>query len=283
MSGTRVRSRNATFQYWQTLLANRTKRGRARELVVQGVRPTELAIAAGTPIRSLLIGDSRSGSGSARSGPTLSRWAQEVADHARSAGAAEYVLDPELLAELGEQEDRIPELLITVEIPRDDPARITAAPDLLAVALDRPASPGNVGSIIRSADAFGAGGVLITGHGADPYDPRSVRASTGSVFTVPSVRLAGQADAMDWVDSMRHRGTPVQVVGTDETGTDSVDRIDLTRPTLIVTGTERTGMSAGWREACDVIARIPIGGHASSLNAANATSIVLYEAVRQRG
>lgn len=273
MPVTRVRSRNATFQYWQTLLTNRTKRGRARELVVQGVRPTDLAITAATPIRSLLIAD----------GGPRSRWAREVIDHARSVGAAEYVLDPGLLAELGEQEDRIPELLITVEIPRDDPARIVAAQNLLAVALDRPASPGNVGSIIRSADAFGAHGVLITGHGADPYDPRAVRASTGSVFTIPCVRLAGPAEAMDWVATMRHSGVPVQVVGTDETGTDPVDRIDLTRPTLIVTGTERTGMSAGWREACDVITKIPIGGHASSLNAANATSIVLYEAVRQRG
>lgn len=273
MAVTRVRSRNATFQYWQTLLTNRTKRGRARELVVQGVRPTDLALAAGTPIRSLLIADSG----------TRSRWAHDVADQARAAGAAEYLLEPDLLAELGEQEDRTPELLITVEIPQDDPRRIDAAPNLLAVALDRPASPGNVGSIIRSADAFGAHGVLITGHGADPYDPRAVRASTGSVFTVPSVRLAGPDDAMAWVSAVREGGVPLQVVGTDETGTTSVSQVDLTAPTLIVTGTEKTGMSAGWREACDVITKIPIGGHASSLNAANATSIVLYEATRQRG
>ena len=125
--------------------------------------------------------------------------------------------------------------------------------------------------------------MIITGHGADPYDPRAVRASTGSIFTIPSVRLAGPADAMAWVSATRHSGVPVQVVGTDETGTHPIERVDLTRPTLIVTGTEKTGMSAGWREACDVIAKIPIGGHASSLNAANATSIVLYEAARQRG
>ena len=114
MSVTRVRSRNATFQYWQTLLTNRNKRGRSRELVVQGVRPTDLALAAHTPIRSLLVADAG----------TRSRWAQEVADHARAAGAAEYLLELELLGELGEQEDRTPELLITVEIPQDDPARI---------------------------------------------------------------------------------------------------------------------------------------------------------------
>ena len=216
MSITRIRSRNATFQYWQTLLTNRTKRGRAGELVVQGVRPTDLALAADTPIRSLLVAE----------GGTRSRWAQEVADRARATGAHEYVLEPALLAELGEQEDRTPELLITVEIPPDDPTRILTAPDLLAVALDRPASPGNVGSIIRSADAFGAHGVLVTGHGADPYDPRALRASTGSVFTVPAVRLAAAADAMAWVASVRDSGVPVQVVGTDETGTDSIERVN---------------------------------------------------------
>lgn len=193
------------------------------------------------------------------------------------------MLEPELLAELGEQEDRTPELLITVPTPADDPARIDVRPDLLAVALDRPASPGNVGSIIRSADAFGAHGVLITGHGADPYDPRAVRASTGSVFTIPTVRLAAPSDVLRWVESARAAGIPVQLIGTDETGSEAIDEVDLTRPTVVVTGTEKTGMSAGWRAACDVVAKIPIGGHASSLNAANATSIVLYEAARQRG
>ena len=72
------------------------------------------------------------------------------------------------------------------------------------------------------------------------------------------------------------------VVGTDETGTVDVRDVDLAGPVLLVVGNETRGMSAGWREACDVVARIPMAGAASSLNMATAASLVLYEAMRQR-
>jgi TrmH family RNA methyltransferase len=109
-----------------------------------------------------------------------------------------------------------------------------------------------------------------------------VRASTGSVFTVPCVRLAGPADVRAWVDARRSDGIPVQIVGTDEDGSAEITDVDLRLPTLIVTGNETSGMSSAWREICDIVARIPIRGHASSLNAANATTVLLYEADRQR-
>lgn len=272
MSARTVSVRNATFQYWETLLANRTKRNRAGEMVVQGVRPISLALDAQWPVRAVLV----------NSRGTRSRWAADTLSQALGRGAQRFEVTPDLLLELAEKDEDAPEVLLIVAIPDDDPARITAGNDLLAVALDRPSSPGNVGSIVRSVDAFGGHGVFVTGHAVDPYDPRSVRASTGSVFTVPSVRLAGPQDVLRWVDGQRARGIPVQVVGTDETGTIDVTDVDLRRPTLIVTGNETTGMSAAWRDACDVVARIPIRGHASSLNAANATTVMLYEADRQR-
>jgi 23S rRNA (uridine2479-2'-O)-methyltransferase len=133
-----------------------------------------------------------------------------------------------------------------------------------------------VGTAIRSADAFGAAAVIVTGHAADPYDPRAVRASTGSLFAVPVIRLDGHAPAVAW--AVAHGLT---VVGTDEEGDADIDAVDLTTPTLLVIGAEATGLSAGWREACR-LSRIPIGGAASSLNAASAASIALYECSRQR-
>jgi tRNA G18 (ribose-2'-O)-methylase SpoU len=144
------------------------------------------------------------------------------------------------------------------------------------VALWGVGDPGNVGTVIRSADGFGAAGVIIVGHGADPYDPKAVRASTGSLFAVPVVRVPAPGTVLDWLPA------PVRVVGTDETGQLDVADHDLTGPTLLVVGNETTGMSAAWRDACDVVVRIPIGGAASSLNAATAASVVLYEAARQR-
>src|SRR5690606_9566393 len=151
---------------------------------------------------------------------------------------------------------------------------------VLLVALDRPTSPGNIGSIVRSVDALGGHGVIVTGHAADPYDPKALRASTGSAIMTPTVRVSGIQPALEWVAATRAAGVDVQIVGTDEAGTVEVWDVDFTRPTVIVTGNEHSGMSAAWREACDVLTRIPMGGHASSLNAATATSVILYEAAR---
>ena len=267
-----VTTRNAAFQQWQTLLTNRTKRHRAGELLVQGVRPVSLALEAGWQIRAVLTdGDAR-----------LSQWASEALSKARHAGAVHYKLASDLIAELGEKEDGAPEVLLVVAMPSDDLERIPTSPDMLAVALDRPTSPGNVGSITRSLDAFGGSGLIVTGHAADPYDPRAVRASTGSTFTVPTVRSASATPVLEWVEQVRASGIALQLLGTDERGDVELPDADLTRPTLILTGNETTGLASVWREACDVMVRIPIGGHASWLNAANATTVMLYEAIRQR-
>ncbi|PJI94670.1 TrmH family RNA methyltransferase [Luteimicrobium subarcticum] len=267
----RVTVRNATFQQWQTLLTNRNKRHRAGATVVQGVRPITLAVEAGLPVRAWLI----DGEGS------LSSWASELTSRVR---AERFAVAPELLRELGGKDDDTPELLAVVGLPSDDLDGIAsrAGDDaLLAVALDRPTSPGNVGTVVRSVDAFGGHGVIVTGHAADPYDPKAVRASTGSVFAVPVVGAASAAAVTDRIDAL---GDGVQVVGTDEDGDVDLRDVDLTMPTLVVTGNETRGLSAPWREACDVVARIPMrASAASSLNMATATSVVLYEALRQRG
>ncbi|HEU4426882.1 MAG TPA: TrmH family RNA methyltransferase, partial [Pilimelia sp.] len=120
------------------------------------------------------------------------------------------------------------------------------------------------------------------GHAADPYDPKAVRASTGSLFAVPVVRAASHREVLDWVASRRAKGIPVRIVGTDERGAVEVADQDLTGPTLVVVGNETHGLSAGWRQACDHLVRIPMTGAASSLNAAAAATVVLYEAARQR-
>src|ERR1700722_1085330 len=165
----RVSSRNARFQQWQALLGNRNKRQRAGGFLVQGVRAISLAARFGWRFRALIHDCER----------PLSQWAQALL---RDAGATLVPMAPDLLAELGEKDEGVPELIAVVEMPADDLGRIEAGDGFLGVVLDRPASPGNVGSIIRSADALGARGVIVTGHAADVYDPRCVRASTGSLF-----------------------------------------------------------------------------------------------------
>ena len=264
----RITTRNARFQEWQALLANRRKRQRSGEFIVQGVRPVTLAIRHGWPIRALIYDGDR----------PLSAWAESV----RAGGAPQVAMAGELLGELGEKADEVPELIAVVAMPPDDYARIPVRPDFLGVALDRPSSPGNIGTAVRSADAFGASGVIVTGHSADPYDPKAVRASTGSLFAVPVVRDGSPAGALAWVRAQHRSGVPVTILGTDEKGDVDVADHDLTGPTLIVVGNEASGLSEAWRAASDRIARIPITGSASSLNAASATTVLLYEAARQR-
>jgi len=264
-----VTSRNARFQQWQALLSNRAKRQRSGEFIVQGVRPITLAVRHGWRIKALLY-DADGAS---------SRWAQETLD---AVPAAKVAVSPELMQELGEKTDTSPELLAIAALPDDDLARIPAGPGMLTVVFDRPASPGNIGTLIRSADALGASGVIVAGHAADVYDPRSVRASTGSLFSVPVVRVPSHRPVIDWVGAIRAGGTGVRLVGTDENGDLDVTEVDFTQPTVLLVGNEAAGLSVAWRDACDDLARIPMLGAATSLNAATAAAVALYESARQR-
>jgi 23S rRNA (uridine2479-2'-O)-methyltransferase len=265
----RVTRRNARFQQWAALLENRSKRQRSGEFIVQGVRPITLALRNGWPIRVVLYD----------ADGAVSQWARETLD---AVAVPKVAVAPELMHELGGKTGAAPELLVVAALPADDLARIPAGPGMLTVVFDRPASPGNLGTLIRSADAFGASGVIVTGHAADAYDPRSIRASTGSLFSLPVVRVLSHRPVLDWAGALRARGLRVSVVGTDEHGAVDVADVDFTRPTLLVVGNETAGLSAAWRDACDHLARIPMLGTASSLNAAMAASIALYESARQR-
>ena len=238
----RVGTRNARFQQFQALLGNRAKRQRNREFLVQGVRPITLAAEFGWPFRALLYDAER----------PLSAWARTML---RDVPALQVAMSPALLAELGEKEAGPPELIAVVGMPADDLDRIPAGPGFLGVVLDRPASPGNIGSVIRSADAFGADGIVVTGHAADVYDPRAVRASTGSLFARPVVRAPSHREVAAWVTAQRARGCPIVLAGTDEHGDRDVFDIDFTQPTLLLVGNEGAGLSNGWRDLCDLMVR----------------------------
>ncbi|MFJ8688274.1 TrmH family RNA methyltransferase [Micromonospora wenchangensis] len=265
----RVSTRNARFQQWEALLRNRTKRKRRGEFLVQGVRPITMAVEHGWQVRELLYdADVR-----------LSGWARSTLD---TVPAERYAVSPELMRELGGKADTVPELLAVVALPEDDLCRIPAGPAMLAVVFDRPTSPGNIGTLVRSADAFGASGVIVTGHAADVYDPKAVRASTGSLFALPVVRVPAHQAVLSWVADLRAAGVRIGITGTDEHAPLDAAGYDFTQPTLTLIGNETTGLSVGWRDACDQLVRVPMSGAASSLNAAAAATVVLYESARQR-
>lgn len=263
MTELRITRENARFQQWEALLTNRSKRHRNRELLVQGVRPITRAVEEGWTVRALLRAD---GAASAWSDGL---WA--------STDAERVVLSPDLHARLSGKDGA--ELVAVVEMPDDGVARLadSARPHGPVVVFDRPTSPGNIGTLARSADAFGASALVVTGHAADPYDPQSVRASTGSLFALTVLRVPGPGPVVEHAHAHGYR-----IVGTDEVGS-PLGEVDLSGRLVLVVGNETHGISSGWRAACDDIVSIAMTGTASSLNAAVAGSIVLHEALRQRG
>lgn len=138
--------------------------------------------------------------------------------------------------------------------------------------------PGNAGTILRSADAAGAAAVAFTRDSVDVYNPKTVRASAGSLFHLPVVR---DADPKEVVDGLRERGT--QVLAADARGEVSMYEADLARPTALLLGNEAWGLTVETRKLADASVRVPIEGRAESLNLAAAAALLMFEAARQRG
>lgn len=264
----RISVRNARFQLIEALVHNRNRRGREKRFLVQGVRPISQALEGDWRVLTAIYDADRS----------LSDWAHTVLARADETIA----MDGLLLGELAGKQDGAAEVVIIVEMPDDDLERVPVTPDFLGIVFDRATQPGNIGAIIRSLDAFGGSGLIVSGHAADPYDPKSVRASTGSLFAMPVVRAASHRLVLEWIDAQRPAGQHVNLVATDEHGDVDVWDYDFTQPSLVLIGNETAGLARGWREAADVTVRVPMRGSASSLNASNAATLMLYEAARQR-
>ena len=263
-------SRSAEFQRFETLKRNREKRTQQKLMFLEGVHPIEQAIAHGWQFAAMGYA----------SGKRLSGWAQDML--AKANPEVVYEMSPELHAELSDRENPC-ELIALLRQRTDGLERMTKlaseTENPLFVLFDRPQGPGNLGTLVRSADAFGACGVLTTGHAADFYDPQCLRATIGTLFARPFAALESMQDALDWANSLPVR---LNIVGTSAHGTCLLEEVDLTVPTLLLIGNETFGLSKGWKEHFDILAKIPIQGSASSLNAGCAASICLYEIDRQR-
>jgi RNA methyltransferase, TrmH family len=153
---------------------------------------------------------------------------------------------------------------------------LRAATALLVGAVDIQ-DPGNLGAIIRAAEAGGASGVLTTPGGADPFGWKAVRGAMGSAFRLPVIRLSS---AIEMVDQGRAAG--LQVVAAVGHGQTPMHVVDFTRPTLIVLGSEGQGLPPALVEAADVRVSIPMTPPVESLNVAVAAALLVYEARRQR-
>ena len=146
----------------------------------------------------------------------------------------------------------------------------------LIVVLESVEKPGNLGAVLRSADAAGADAVLIGDPLTDLYNPNLIRASIGAVFTVPVVA----APSADIIAFLKDRG--IQILTAQLQDSSLYYDVDMKKGTAIVMGTESTGLTPIWRQAADAHIRIPMHGRLDSLNVSVSAAILLFEAVRQR-
>jgi len=153
---------------------------------------------------------------------------------------------------------------------------LSVSDEPLVVIAEAIEKPGNLGTILRSSDAAGVDAVIVCDRCTDINNPNVVRASVGTLFSLPVVE-ATSAEAVDWLGKHGIK-TVAATPHTDRLYTDA----DLTGGIAVIVGTEQYGLTDTWLEQADIKLRIPMRGQADSLNVASATTILLYESIRQR-
>ena len=196
-------------------------------------------------------------------------------EQAKQAGAQLFELSKEAFAKVAYRERPDGLLAVAAQWKHGlDDLKLGAHPFLLVVeAIEK---PGNLGTILRSADAAGCDAVIVCDPVTDVFNPNVVRASTGVLFSVPIV-VADSAAVHAW---LRDKG--IRIVATTPDTPNLYTKADLRGALAIVMGSEQYGLSEFWLKESDQLVRIPMAGQADSLNVAMATIITLFEAVRQR-
>jgi TrmH family RNA methyltransferase len=231
---------------------------------VEGIRQVAEALASAAPVERLVVA------------PELltSAFAHELLERQRAAGAEVLEVSREVFAGLSQKDG--PQGLAAVVRQRWASladVRLDAPPGW--VALLEPADPGNLGTIVRTADAAAAAGLMLIGPGADPYDPAALRASMGAAFALPMLRCSWEEFAA-W-----KAAAGAYVLGAADSAPAHFQAIAYPQPLVLLMGSERQGLSAEQQALCDQLVGIPMRGRADSLNLAVATGVMLYELLRQ--
>jgi RNA methyltransferase, TrmH family len=188
----------------------------------------------------------------------------------------------------GEAIETIPDILSKLS-GKDNPQAVVGVFETFETplaALDRHAAPiwlvaerlrdpGNLGTILRTGDAVGAGGLILVDECVDPFSTEAVRASMGALFTVPIAR-APWSEFLAWL-----RGGAGQLVGLSLQTEQGYRAARYDAPTFLLTGNEAQGLPAGYERECDLLVKLPMLGKADSLNAAVATAVMAYEVLAQ--
>jgi len=244
-------------------LKKRAMREKDRAFLVEGAQGVVEALASGGAVREVFVS------------PGSHERLELVRDLARKAGVPVHAVSPELMAHL--TSTVTPQGMVGVAGFVDVGLRELWPGSSCVPVLVEVRDPGNAGTILRSADASGADAVVFTRSSVDVYNPKTVRASAGSLFHVPVVR---GVDVEEAVEELRGRGFAILAAATN--GEQSLFTANLADPVAVLFGNEAWGLSGESRSLADAAIRIPISGRAESLNLAAAAALILFESARQR-
>lgn len=245
------------------LLADRRHRRREGAFVVEGGQPVWRAIEAGWEIEALVVAPELIG------GPAAEMVAEQEARGTRVAR-----LSRELFVRLSDR-DGPSGLAAIVRGSVAGLETLAVGPESLFVVLHDIGNPGNLGTVVRTADAVGASGVVLVGDTTDPFAPAAVKASMGSIFAVDVVHAPDLDAFFAWAE-----GRGVRVLATSGRAEAAHWDSDYSTPAAVLMGSEGDGLPEGALGRADARVRIPMTGTAESLNLAVATGVLLYEARR---
>ena len=265
------------------LLQEKSKARREQGLfVVEGRRELEHCLEAGFNVRTVFVCPEMTGTDSFASlgmtkgaslGMTVSCHSEEAEGRRENLLVVEI---PEALYRKVAYREGTEGVLAEVEVRERRLEDLALSEHPLVMVLESVEKPGNLGAVLRSADAARADAVIVCDPLTDLWNPNLIRASIGAVFTVPTV-CASSAETIDWLKS---RG--IRILTAQLQDSSWYYDTDMTGGTALVMGTESTGLTDVWRRAADAHIRIPMLGRLDSLNVSVSAAILLFEAVRQR-
>ncbi|AWM23316.1 RNA methyltransferase [Sinorhizobium fredii USDA 205] len=245
-------------------LAQKKHRDETRSFMAEGLKLVIDALDLGWKIKTLVYAKAAKGK------PQV----EQVAARAVAKGGLVLEVSEKVISTITRRDN--PQMVVGIFEQRYQPLKDIRPKDgETYVALDRVRDPGNLGTIIRTADAAGASGVILIGETTDPFSLETVRATMGSVFAMPVAR-ASVEEFIRWQKSV-----DVQVVATHLSGSVDYRTIDYrSKPVVLLMGNEQAGLPVELAREAGALARIPQSGRADSLNLAMATGIMLFEARR---
>jgi TrmH family RNA methyltransferase len=254
--------RHPQVQRLRALVRDRPARAAEHAFVLEGPRLVTAALDRGTPLEAVFLGY--------RARPAFG----PLVERLEASGVPVLDLREGVLEKVGATRTPQPVLGVAPIRPASLPGLPARGDVLVAVGV---ADPGNLGTIVRGAEAAGVTGVVVADESVDPYNPKAVRASAGAVLGVPIVEVADAATALDALG-----GTGRRRVGTAARGGRPVDELDPAVPVALVVGNEARGLDDDLAARLDAVVTVPMHGAADSLNVAMATTVVLFDLDRRR-